>query len=95
MIALQFLIVKILDVYILGIGILFFIMGINFIAVIIPVWMVYQQILVNIMSLKKLVSWPQYFPNGKSFSEAIREKFFLYMLGTGFLVAGVSMGYEE
>lgn len=49
----------------------------------------------NIMSLKKLVSWPTYFPNGKSFSEAIKEKFFLYMLATGFLVAGVSMGYEE
>jgi len=57
-IGLQFIIVKILDVYILGIGILFFIMGINFISVIIPVWMVYAQILVNIMSLKKMVSWP-------------------------------------
>jgi len=95
LIGLHFLVVKLLDVYILGIGILFFIMGINFVSVILPVYIVYQRILINIMSLKQLVSWPRYFPTGKSFSEALKEKFYLFMLFTGFLVCGVSMGYEE
>ena len=94
-ICIHFLIVKILDVYILGIGLLYFIMAINFVSVILPVVLVYQKIAINIMSLNKMVSWPQYFPTGKKLSDAFKEKYVLFLFLTGFLICGVSMGYEE
>lgn len=74
---------------------MFYTMLFNFASVVVPVYTIYQAVMINIFKLKEMITFPKYHPAGLYFLEAIQHKFYILMLLSGMLICGVSMAYEE
>jgi hypothetical protein len=92
---LQFILVKIFLLYFLGLGVMFYVMILNFVSVIVPVYTIYQAVMINIMKLKDMVQMPKFYHSGFYLSEAIKQRFYILMLFASMNICGVSMAYEE
>lgn len=69
----QFLLVKVFQQYWFGVALMFYTMIFNFVSVVVPVYTIYQAVMINIMKLKEMIKWPAYHPSGFYFTEAIQH----------------------
>jgi len=74
---------------------MFYVMLFNFASVIVPVYTIYQAVMINIWKIKDIMAYPTYHPAGMRFLDVIKHRFYLLIVLTGMLICGVSMAYEE